>query len=273
MESSPALRRWSGVAYLALALALAACTPGGDDAPNAIVGENQKPGSPRSEWEVPRSDRPGIAGFATRMSVRPGETVRFKVDAGDAPFGIDVYRMGYYGGDGARRVASIEPSRTGPQPRCAFSPAVGKVDCSGWLESASWQVPDDAVSGVYLARLVRADDGRSNLVPFVVREREPRSALIFQTSDITWQAYNYWADSPRRRHNLYRGPNGGPRTKAVEASYDRPFGIGADRTRRTRLRLRTRRGRCGRHGTHFLGLLALLLALLLGHSSRLRAAQ
>ena len=32
------------------------------------------------------------------------------------------------------------------------------VDCGNWKVSAAWRVPPDAVSGVYVARLVREDD-------------------------------------------------------------------------------------------------------------------
>ena len=50
-----------------------------DGLASAIVIENKKPGNPPEEWDIPALDRPGIAGFATEMSVRPGESVHFKI--------------------------------------------------------------------------------------------------------------------------------------------------------------------------------------------------
>ena len=53
----------------------------------------------------------------------------------------------------------------------------------------------DAVSGVYLAKLVR-DDGTdaTNQIPFIVRNDDgPKSDIVLQTSDTTWHAYNGWA--------------------------------------------------------------------------------
>src|SRR5690349_837620 len=48
-------------------------------AQNSIVLENQKPGSPPSEWDVSGAGDPSIQGFATEMSVNRGEIIRFKV--------------------------------------------------------------------------------------------------------------------------------------------------------------------------------------------------
>ena len=86
--------------------------------------------------------------------------------------------------------------------------------------SASWTVPTNAVSGVYIAHLVR-DDGSAddNQIPFVVRDDSSHSAIVYQTSDTTWQAYNDWGGS-----SLYNGPTG----RATKVSYNRPFATRAD---------------------------------------------
>ena len=57
------------------------------------------------------------------------------------------------------------------QPACKNDSApTGLVDCGNWAVSASWTVPSDAVSGLYIAHLVRNDTGGSSLIPFVVRD-------------------------------------------------------------------------------------------------------
>ena len=73
--------------------------------------------------------------------------------------------------------------------------------------SATWTVPGDAVSGIYIAKLVREDGtaGSSHMV-FVVRDDDGRSDLLFQTSDTTWQAYNQYGGS-----SLYTGAPGAGR--------------------------------------------------------------
>ncbi len=67
----------------------------------------------------------------------------------------------------------------------------GLVDCGNWAVSASWAVPSDAVSGVYIAQLVRDDTaGGDSQIPFVVRNDSSHSDIVVQTSDATWEAYN-----------------------------------------------------------------------------------
>ena len=55
------------------------------------------------------------------------------------------------------------------QPSCLTDATTGLIDCGNWGVSASWTVPATAVSGVYLAHLVRNDNGGGSDVPFVVR--------------------------------------------------------------------------------------------------------
>ena len=126
---------------------------------HAIACENTLPGSPQSEWDVSGEGSPSIQGFATDISVDQGGRVDFKVDTSSTDYRLDIYRLGWYGGDGARRVDTIQPSAALPQnqPACLNDPATGLIDCGNWSVSASWVVPSTAVSGVYIARLVRED--------------------------------------------------------------------------------------------------------------------
>src|SRR5262245_53297154 len=75
---------------------------------NPIVTENQLPGTPQSVWDISGAGDQSIQGFATDISVNQGQTVSFKInDTAAAPYHIDIYRMGYYQGNGARKVATI----------------------------------------------------------------------------------------------------------------------------------------------------------------------
>ncbi len=186
---------------------------------NSIVCENEHVGAIRAEWDVAVGGTPGIEGFASDISVDHGSTVRFKVNTVATAYHLDVYRLGYYGGDGARKVATVLPAVSLPQrqPACLNDTSTHLVDCGNWVESASWPVPADAVSGVYIAKIVR-DDGSSgaNHIVFIVRDDEAPTALLFQTSDPSWQAYNDYGGE-----GLYTVGSDGK--KAVKASYNRPF--------------------------------------------------
>ena len=202
--------------WVALWSAANAQDPCGPPVSNPIACENSKPGNPASQWDLtaPPGD-PNIQGFATDISYNLGETVQFKVNTPSFSYRIDIYRIGYYGGLGARLIAQVNPSATLPQiqPSCVSDLTTGLYDCGTWAVSASWTVPGDAVSGVYVAKLVGTDGvtGASHIV-FVVRDDNSHSDLLFQTSDSGWQAYNAYGGT-----SLYVGS---PRTKV---SYNRPL--------------------------------------------------
>ena len=128
---------------------------------NPIVVENAKPGNPSSEWDIDGAGDSSIQGFATDISVNKGETIRFKIKTNATNYRLDIYRLGYYGGLGARKVATVTPSAPLPQtqPDPITDASTGLVDCGNWAESASWAVPATATSGVYIAKLVRTDTG------------------------------------------------------------------------------------------------------------------
>jgi hypothetical protein len=185
--------------------------------PNPVVAENCLTGSPKAEWEVIGVGDPTIQGYATEISVNRGSTVNFKVATTATSYRLDIYRLGYYGGTGARKVATVLPSATLPQnqPACLSDPSTGLVDCGNWGVSASWAVPATAVSGVYIARLVRVDTGGNSMLPFIVRDDASSSDLLYKTSDSTWQAYNDYGGN-----SLY---SGAPVGRAYKVSYNRPF--------------------------------------------------
>lgn len=190
------------------------CTP---PLANAIVCENSKPGNSPSEWDIGGAGDPSIQGFATDISVNQGQVVHFKVTTNATAYRIDIYRLGYYAGNGARKVASILPSAHLPQnqPACKTDSSTALTDCGNWSESASWSVPTNATSGIYIAKLVRSDTGGSSHMVFVVRADSGNSQLLFQTSDTTWQAYNTVGGA-----SLYTGGSAG---RAYKVSYNRPY--------------------------------------------------
>jgi len=194
------------------------CPP---SSPNPIVCENTKTGSPASQWDLdPVTGDPSIQGFATDISVNQGGTINFKISTNAKAYTITIYRMGYYGGQGARQITVIQPSVSLPQtqPGCISDSSTGMVDCGNWAVSASWAVPSNATSGVYFALLNRSDTGGANHIFFIVRNDTSTSDLLYQASDTTWQAYNDWGGN-----SLYCGGPGTSPGRAYKVSYNRPF--------------------------------------------------
>ena len=64
---------------------------------------------------------PSIQGFSTQFSVNRGETVHFNIRTdSSSSYWVDIFRVGYYGGAGARLVNSVQPHVELPQlqPGC-----------------------------------------------------------------------------------------------------------------------------------------------------------
>ena len=188
---------------------------------NLITTENQLPGTDPSAWMINGLGDTTLQGYSTDISVNVGGTISFKInDTTQAAYRVDIYRVGYYGGDGARLVSSVPSTQTKDQvqPAPLTNASTGLVDAGNWSVSASWTVPTNAVSGVYVAEPTRAN-GAASMIVFVVRNDASHSDILFKTDDATWQAYNEWGGG----NDLYLG---GPATnppRADAVSYNRPL--------------------------------------------------
>jgi hypothetical protein len=212
--------------------AQAATNPCAAPVVSAVACENTLTGDPQTDWVISGAGDSTIQGYATQMSVNVGETVTFKVNTPAKAYHFDILRLGYYQGNGARKIAAnLLPTATLPQtqPACQTFSDTGLIDCGNWAPSASWTVPANAVSGVYIAHLVRNDTGGDSWITFVVRNDSSTSSILFQTSDETWQAYNTYGGN-----SLYQCtvacPPGNPLAykAAFKVSYNRPFHTALD---------------------------------------------
>ncbi|MCI0743884.1 MAG: hypothetical protein L0Y58_00615 [Verrucomicrobia subdivision 3 bacterium] len=196
-----------------------------NDGLNIIARENARPGT--CDWMLNRTGIdpkakyrcPWIEGYCSRPVVRPGDTQTIHVSTNPASsYTIDIYRMGYYAGAGARRVRSFGTLRGRVQP----DPPIGerRLRVCEWAPGVSFQIPRDWISGVYLGKLTESREGWQSYVIFIVRD-DRRADLMFQCSDTTWQAYNRWPSQfslyDDGQKVWYWGPD-------VEVSFHRPYG-------------------------------------------------
>lgn len=198
-------------------------------ATSATALENAKPGA--DDWQLThvRVDGSGIRcpwieGYCTKQSVLPGESIDLCVSLNPAgEFRCEIFRLGYYGGKGARLMQSLGPIDCEPQP----DPEVGPKrlrECK-WQPTIGLTIPDDWPSGVYLGRLTRESQGSADVpwqsyVIFIVRSARPADILV-QCSDNTWQAYNRWPDT----FSLYDTEDAAWALESgVDISFDRPYG-------------------------------------------------
>lgn len=196
---------------------------------NTIESENKKPGT--RDWQLTRVRINSgqyrtslIEGYCSHQSVEAGDTLSVFVSTDPARrFVLDVYRMGYYGGAGARQVARFGPLHGTVQPVPPMGPSPARLRECQWDASVEFSVPDDWVSGVYLGKLTTIPESESepywqSYVIFIVRDGR-EADVLFQCSDNTWQAYNRWPAN----ESLYTHPDGA-HAPDVAVSFDRPYG-------------------------------------------------
>lgn len=203
--------------------------------PNPVARENALPGTPRDHWDLKPGNFggcPDLQGFVDGFSVNIDEPARFKIaQSGPRGWLMEIYRLGWYGGAGARLLATIHPpSAQMVQARIQPTPTDihrGSVDCAAWQTTITWRVPRGVPSGTFLARLVRTDGAASHIL-FVVRDDKRRPAVRVMLADMTWQAYNAFGGLGERQYagnSLYHGAsvNQYDPDCAYVVSYDRPI--------------------------------------------------
>jgi hypothetical protein len=201
-------------------------------ASNPITIENARPGT--SQWKL---NNPAlqhqIEGYVSATSFNRGETVSIYVNTAASTFNLDVFRMGYYNGAGARHVYSAANLKGGAQRLPCLNPD-GVIECD-WNVSHAFTVPATTdptqsnywTSGVYLARIMANDSARNDsYMIFVVRDDVRNASFVAQLPITTYQAYNYWGGK-----SLYTGcvnhtatwacPDG--QANATAVSFSRPF--------------------------------------------------
>ncbi|WP_447986144.1 N,N-dimethylformamidase beta subunit family domain-containing protein [Nitrospira sp. Nam74] len=208
--------RWGYAAWACLLLCL--LMPTWASASTPVELENARPGS--AAWHLTNPAEYGeIEGYASLTSVNRGKAIKLFVNTHESSYTIEIYRMGWYGGAGARRVVGpIERPGTVqaiPEP----DPETGLIECR-WtdpyeLTTANPSDPRDWLSGIYLAKLTTVS-GKQSYIIFVVREDERPSDYLYQSSVTTFQAYNNWGGK-----SLYQFNSVGRAARKV--SFNRPY--------------------------------------------------
>lgn len=169
------------------------------------------PGAGPADWRLAHPGEAVVAGYAGRVSVRPGKSLDLHISSSGGPVRLDVFRIGR---DDAEHLLTARDVPASPQRQAAPARPSGLVT-EHWPASYRLAIPTFWRSGVYLVKLTAASGDQSYL-DFVVRPTTPQPLLVV-VSMLTYAAYNDYGGS-----DLYRWP-GGPRPEAVVSSFDRPF--------------------------------------------------
>ena len=195
--------------------------------------ENAKPGT--RDWQLTNTRQlpgkinrildngrcPWIEGYCSANSVRVGQKLKVMVSTNPvSDFKLEIFRTGYYNGDGARLMKRFNSLKGKTQP----DPPAGENylrECN-WDPSVEFEIPSDWLSGVYLGKLTAEKENIQSYVIFIVRDDRPCD-LLFQCSDLTWSAYNRWpADFSIYTQHPGMSTTGFP---SGSVSFDRPYGL------------------------------------------------
>ena len=198
-----------------------------------VLNENNCKGEGSSDWMTGNYDD-NVAGFATQTSFNRGQNVPLKIarnaTPGSTKVNIEVFRLGYYGGEGGRLVHTANNISVANNLTCKTAkpdPVTGEYSCANW--SVTYTVPSSALTatGVYVAKVTTVGTNPlENTIPFVVRDDNPtvdsKILVVIPTAD--YAAYNTWGGK-----NLYYDRVGGDTVqasgtgRAVKVSFDRPM--------------------------------------------------
>lgn len=190
-----------------------------------IAIENAREGN--KGWDISRFGNAQADGvvdlYPAQWSIRRGETVRLRVRS-TSTWSLRVYRLGWYGGAGAREVLSFADRAADPQPYPRPDPGTG-LNAAGWHDSLSFPTDGSWAPGLYVARADHSS-GKQAMTFFAVRDDDlsTRMPILIAITTATHQAYNAWPGASRGGKSLYGFNSSGG--QAVKVSLDRPYLVG-----------------------------------------------
>ena len=166
--------------------------------PGWLAAENRLPGTALPLAGATFADDAAVAAYAARQSAGCGDRVPVSVSAPAGDYQLRAWRVGDYGGAGARVVWTSAPFAATTHP--AGADPVGRGP--QWPVSVVLQVPPTWRPGLYLLQVVGTSRRHRSggWVPLVVRPGPgSASAAVYVAPTMTWAAYDPYGGA-----SLYR---------------------------------------------------------------------
>ncbi|QTC40478.1 cell wall-binding repeat-containing protein [Bacillus sp. V3] len=162
------------------------------------------------DWKITKKTS-AIQGYSDKPSYLPGETVNLYITS-EYGYGAEIYRMGYYNGEGAVLKKSFGYMSAFTQSNSKRNPVTLNAN---WVKNVYFSIPNDWESGMYLIKLV---DSRLNAsyIPIVVNSKVNNKIGVVMATN-TYQAYNNWGGKS------FYGYNSTNKEAAIKLSYHRPY--------------------------------------------------
>ena len=193
-----------------------------------VRAENTQHGD--SSWRASYDTDPSsdiVAGYLDQVSAACGDTVGLHLSGYVSSASVTAYRIGWYGGAGARVVWTAAKVPVSASQVTNSGAPTYTVEAS-WPVAARIPITEAWTPGYYLLVVRARPHDPGDAIPLVVRDDSDgngapgsgSSPLLLQASVLTYQAYNNYG-----RYSLYYGPKdqSSKRTdRSRVASFDRP---------------------------------------------------
>ncbi len=206
--------------------------------PTWVQDENQKAGLPNmqmADWKkLDLSAATGSALWLNQSSVSCGDTVdihaalyqSYPDQQTPGPRTFAAWRIGYYGGAGAREIWRSNPIDLQSRKATTSSQATRFTEAL-WPVNTKFTIGNDWTPGFYLIVSLSPFGKIENAAPLVVRSPVGTSKLVMMHSFLTWNAYNSFGG-----RSTYNGPGENATADLAQrsriGSFDRPIvGSGA----------------------------------------------
>jgi hypothetical protein len=164
-----------------------------------------------------KGTKKSVEGWIDKPSGTCGDQIGLHITGNGRPVTIKIYRMGFYGGAGARLITSTTIAAVKAGTKASITKAPTSTVSTNWPVAWSLKINRATIPGQYLLRL--DDKGPdSSFVPLTIFDPNIKSSITFVSSVLTWQAYNQWGG-----YSLYKGPNMTRGTRSTIVSFDRPY--------------------------------------------------
>ena len=184
----------------------------------ALAEENLRVGSREWDTGLYSGSDTIISGYVLPFTLQAADTLSVFINAGTGRVVVSIYRLGWYGGAGARLITKRVVGSVRKQPPCS-SPFPGPSVCA-WDVTDRFVVTSQWVPGVYIAKFTDTL-GHAHAYPFVVRTAH-QAAFVVILPFATYEAYNAWGGA-----NLYRSVDSTGQVsysdRATKVSFARPF--------------------------------------------------
>ena len=128
---------------------------------NRIQRENRQPGT--IAWQLTNpADNRQIEGYASLTSVPVGGNIDLFANTKDANYTLTVFRMGWYGGKGGRKVLGPQTLAGVQQVTPTTRPNAPQVIECHWTNPFTIHVPASWLSGIYLVKLHGNTSGKES---------------------------------------------------------------------------------------------------------------